>query len=146
MADNQHLAAALLYADDVMKESEYLLLVEDYEENIPVLSHLICHWFALDSLDEEECLAEFGFRASDIHRLSQVLKLPEKVVSSNGTTSSKIEGLFMLLRRFAYPYRYSDLMQRFGTSKSEICLIVNEVMSHIARNFVLLLEKLDQEY
>ena len=47
---------------------------------------------------------------------------------------------------FAYPCRYSDLMPRFGGSKSEICLIVNEVMSHITRNFGYLLEVLDQEW
>ena len=146
MAEDQHLAAALLYLDDVIEESECLLLVKDCEGKIPVLSHSKYERVAFDSLDEEECLAEFFFKANDIHRLFQVLKLPEKVVCFNSTTSSKSEGLCMLLRRFAYPCRYSDLMPRFGRSKSEICLIVNEVMSHIARNFGQLLEMLDQEW
>eukprot|EP00794_Sanderia_malayensis_P021044 gene21044-biopygen14614 len=38
----------------------------------------------------------------------------------------------MLLKRFAYPCRYSDLIPRFGRSKSEICLIVNKVMRYLS--------------
>ena len=69
MADDQHLAAALLYAYDVLDEGEHLLIVKECEEKIPALRHSKYKMFAFDSLDEEECLAEFHFKAIDIHRL-----------------------------------------------------------------------------
>ena len=34
----------------------------------------------------------------------------------------------MLLRRLAFPCRYSDMIPRFGGSKQEICLIVYTVL------------------
>ena len=37
----------------------------------------------------------------------------------------------MLLRRFAYPCRYSDLISRFGRPVPEIRMISNEVMEYI---------------
>ena len=37
----------------------------------------------------------------------------------------------MLLRRFAYPCRYSDLMSRFGRPVPEISVISKEVMEYI---------------
>ena len=40
----------------------------------------------------------------------------------------KGEGLCLLLRRLAYPCRYSDLIHRFGLPVPEICMITNHVM------------------
>ena len=42
------------------------------------------------------------------------------------------QGLCILLKRFAYPCRYSDLIPRFARSKPELCLICKEVMRFIA--------------
>ena len=43
---------------------------------------------------------------------SRVLLIPEYLVCSQGTICSGTEGLCILLRRLAYPCRYSDLVQR----------------------------------
>ena len=71
----QTLAATLLYPDDVIEESEYLLLFNECEEKNPAQC-LYCKYlqykqFALDSLDEKECLANFHFKANNIHLLKQ---------------------------------------------------------------------------
>ena len=39
-----------------------------------------------------------------------------------------MEGLCMLLKRLAYPCRYSDMLSRFGRPVSELCMITKQVM------------------
>ena len=48
-----------------------------------------------------------------------------------GTVCDGIEGLCLLLRRLAYPCRYSDLIHRFGRPVPEICMITNHVMETV---------------
>ena len=47
MADDEHLAAAMLYAEEVI-ENEFLLLVVEREEKAPVLLYFKNDQFALD--------------------------------------------------------------------------------------------------
>ena len=49
-----------------------------------------------------------------------------------------------LLSRHEYAYRYSDLTQQFGHSKSELCFIANEVMRNVSYTHGRLLETFDQ--
>ena len=77
--------------------------------------------FSLNGISEDECLAEFRFEKQDnIPRLAPALRLPQKFFCSNETVANDIEALCLLLRRFAYPCRYSDLIPRFGRSVPEI--------------------------
>ena len=40
----------------------------------------------------------------------------------------------MLLRRFSYPCRYSDMISGFGRPVPELCMITNEVIDYIFDN------------
>ena len=42
-----------------------------------------------------------------------------------------MKGLRMLLKRLAYPCRYSDMIARFGRPVPELCMITNRVMDFI---------------
>ena len=86
-------------------------------------------------MSEAECKSEFCFKKDDIERLAREFRLPQKYICPNGTTASAVEGLCMLLKKFAYPCRYSDLIPRFGRLKPEICLIVNTVMRDFCGRF-----------
>ena len=57
---------------------------------------------------------EFRFLKHDIYTLLEVLNPPEKIVCENRFYVYSDEALCMLLRRFAYPCRYEDLVPRFG--------------------------------
>jgi len=61
--------------------------------------------FDLDALTDDYCWIHFRFKKLDILRLQQGLKIPNVIQCDNGTTVSGIEGLCMLLKRFAYPNR-----------------------------------------
>ena len=70
----------------------------------------------------------------DIPVLANVLQLPVNIRCPQRTICDRIEGLCMLLRRFSYPCRYSDMISRFGRPVSELCMITNEVMDNIFDN------------
>ena len=104
-----------------MLEEEEFLLVEENKRPAPKFPNWKFPRFSLNDISENECLAEFRFEKQDnIRCLARALRLPQKFVCSNGTVANDIEALCLLLRRFAYPCRYSDLIPRFVTQK--ICL------------------------
>ena len=88
--------------------------------------------FSLENMLQDECLSEYRVSKLDIPRLLRVLRIPREIVCENGTKVSGLEGLCILLKRFAYPCRYSDLIPRFARSKPELCLICKQVMRFIA--------------
>ena len=55
-------------------------------------------------------------------------------ICSQGTIFGGLEGLCILLRRLAYPCRYSDLLQRFGRPVPELPMISSTVMNYIYEN------------
>ena len=69
--------------------------------------------FELTDMDEAECKAEFRFEKSDLHQLAEALRIPREFKCEQSVCDG-MEGLGMLLRRLAYPCRYSDLIPRFG--------------------------------
>ena len=56
------------------------------------------------------------------------LQIPEELVCRQGTVGSGLEGLSILLKRLAYPCRFTDMAYRFGRSPPELCLIFNQVL------------------
>ena len=67
----------------------------------------------------------------DITLLADVLQLPVTIRCHQRTTCDRTEALCMLLKRFSYPCRYSDMIHRFARPVPEISMITNTVMDHI---------------
>ena len=145
MADDIVAAATFLYVEDVIDEG-VIAIASEFEKKAPIFPYWKYEHFDLNSMNEDECKTEFCFKKVDIPRLQQAFRLPPKFVCLNGTTASAVEGLCMLLKRFAYPCRYSDLIPQFGRSKSEICLIVNRVMRHLCDAWKHLLTSFEQRW
>lgn len=59
--------------------------------------------------------------------------MPDSYTCEPGTICDGIEGLCLLLRILAYPFRYSDLIHRFGRPVPEMCMITNHVMETVHR-------------
>ena len=138
-------AAAFLYAEDIIDEEEVLSVVQsETERTTPLFPYLTYKRFTLNDVTDDESLAEFRFYKGDITRLVKAFHLPPKFICNNGTTASAEEGLCMLLRRLAYPCRYSDIIPRFGRSKPELCMIVNTVLKFIYTRFEHLLSSFQQ--
>ena len=91
------------YFLDEIDDEEFCLLFDACHSKNPEFPYDQVDCFNLDDLTEAECLAEFRFQSSDIHVLANALDIPQTIVCDQGTVCDGIEGLCMLLRRFAYP-------------------------------------------
>ena len=59
-------------------------------------------------------------KKKDLPVLADALQLPETFHCNQRTTADKLEGLCTLLRRMSFPYRYSDMIARFGRPVPEL--------------------------
>lgn len=59
--------------------------------------------------------------------LLDALRVPPVFQCRNGTICDGVEGLCIMLKRFAYPCRHSDMIPIFGRFVPELSLISNEV-------------------
>ena len=118
----------------VINDEELLLLLDDNISRNPEFNYENYQRFNLDEIQEPECKAEFRFNKNDIPVLAEVLGLPETFRCSQRTVANKLEGLCMLLRRTAYPCRYSDLIPRFGRPVPELSMITNCVVDYLYDN------------
>ena len=89
------------------------------------------HWdyekFSFENKDPAECKADFRFEKNDISLLVDVLQTPDTFTCPNGTVCDSTEGLCVILKRFSYPCRLSDMISTFGRSVPELSVISNEV-------------------
>ncbi|CAC5404316.1 unnamed protein product [Mytilus coruscus] len=122
MAENLKVLAALEDSDELL----LLSLCKEERGNFPGIE--------VEKLTNEQCRSFFRFDKDDIEILHRALRIPDKVVCSNCTTARGIDGLCMVLRRLAYPSRLEDLEYIFGRSKTELSLIINEVLDYIHDN------------
>ena len=87
--------------------------------------------FDLEDMEDDECKAEFRSHKEDIPVLAEVLGLPETFTCSQGSVTNGIEGLCIMLKRFSYPCRYSDLIPRFGHAVPVMSMICNTVVDFV---------------
>ena len=87
--------------------------------------------FNFDDWDTVECNIGLRFSKSDVLALLGALQFPERFVCTQRTTCSGLEGLCILLKRLAFPCRYSDMVSRFGRNSTELCLIFNSVLNFV---------------
>ena len=141
---NDQIEAA--YMLDVIDDAEYALL---REINRPQRALVIPYWqyekFDLENLEDDECRAEFRFEKRHIYELAHVLHLPEQILTYNRLKVDSIEGICCLLKRFAYPCRYLDMVPRFGRPVPELCVISNTVMDMIFEQWGFLLTSFTRE-
>ena len=100
--------------------------------------------FSLDELTDDECWSEFRFNRRDIYKLKEVFNIPEEIVTYNRLSVDGIEALCIFLKRFAYPCRYSDMVQRFARPVPQYSIVSSLIMNRIYLNFRHLLESFNQ--
>ena len=95
-------------------EEEFLLL---YSHSPAQRSRPMYHQyreFSLDDYTDEESFVLFRFHKEEIERLCNCFSIPEKFTSRSGTTMKGQDAFLVMLRRLAYPNRYSDTCPMFG--------------------------------
>ena len=148
MANSRIVRDALLFAhaDKVIKEEEFLLLFDINQPGTPEFPYWKYNAFDLDALDETECEAEFRFLKSDIYTLSRTFNLPDDVRLYNGAIVNSTEALCILLKRFAYPCRFGDMVPRFARPTPQLSMITNHMVDLIFNQYSHLLTDLNQQW
>ena len=133
MASFQKLQELLLpcLEEEIIDDEEFSVLYEAYApQNLP-FQHSAYEKFSLENKNSAECKADFRVDKRDIALLVEALRVPPIFKCSNGTICDGTEGLCIVLKRFAYPCRYSDMMPIFGRSVPELSMICNQVTDWI---------------
>ena len=117
------------YQDGSIDDTEFALLYDlrhlNSSENLE-----FPYWkygcFNLDSMTDDKCKAEFCFYKNNIYLLGEVLDIPEIMKCPNGVLVYGTEALSALLKRFAYPCRFGDMVARFGGPVPQLSMITNQ--------------------
>ena len=117
------------YGDGIIDEDDFMLLYDINQSKNPEFPHENYELFNFDALDPVECVADFRVEKQDIPRLADALGIPPVIKCQQRSICDGTEGLCMLLRRFAYPCRLSDMIARFGRPVPVMSMITKEVMN-----------------
>ena len=117
--------------EEIIDDEEFSVLYEAYApQNLP-FQHSAYEKFSLENKNSVECKADFRVDKRDIALLIEALRVPLIFRCSQGTICDGTEALCIVLKRFAYPCRGSDMMPIFGRSLLELSLICNQVTDWI---------------
>ena len=119
----------LCLVEEIIDEEEFVLVYDTYRpRNLP-FPHSAYEKFSLANKDPAKCKADFRVEKRDIPLLVDGLTVPPVFRCHNGTICDGAEGLcIIMLKRFAYPCRYSDIIPIFGRSVPELGMISNKVV------------------
>jgi len=115
------------------QKSRTLLYEENMSDNLdfPYEYH---PRFCLQNTNEAECKANFREEKHHITRVEDALRIPAVFKCHQGPVCDGTEGLCILLKRFAFPCRNSDMIPIFGRPVPELCMINITVMDWVCDN------------
>lgn len=125
-----HDSLVVAYSQNIIDDVELALL---YDANIskPVFPYSKYERFNIDNWEDQECWTKLRFGTNDLESLRNNLHIPDEIVCSRRTVCDAMEGMCILLKRLAYPCRYTDMVPHFGRNPTELCLILNSVLDFI---------------
>lgn len=130
---------------DELDDNELLLYMDICFHEEP--DHLKWKRLDLDKMSNEECLTKFRFRKDHIHELKMCMHIPDEItVPGTSVKCNGLEGLCILLRRFSYPNRLTDLVPVFGIHPTHISSIFNYMLEYVYETFEHLLSDLNQPW
>lgn len=136
----------LSFDQNIIDDEEFILLYGMNSSKNPDFPYWRYEPFDLDCLSDEECKAEFRFWKNDIYLLKEVMQLPDEIICYNRLVVSGVEALCILLKRFAYPIRYSDMCPRFARPIPQLSMITSEVMNLVYNHHSYRLTSLQQDW
>lgn len=129
-------ALLLSYDNGDLDDEEFLALNSQYTSKNPCFPYEDYNKFDLDDFDPSECLAEFRVQKNDIPLLAEILNIPDTFKCDQRSVCDGIEGFCMVLKRLAYPCRYSDMIPRFARPVPVLSMVFNTVLDYIYEEHV----------
>ena len=117
--------------ENLISDEEFLLLYDHYSSKNPEFGYDEYSRFDLDEVGDAECKANFRVEKRDLPALAEALQIPRVFKTNQRSVANGMEGLCMLLKRFAYPSRYGDMIPLFGRPVPVICMITNHALDFL---------------
>ena len=136
----------LSFDEGIIDDEEFIFLHDLNSSKNPDFPYWQYDPFDLDCLTDVECKAEFRFWKNDIYLLKEVMQLPDEIICYNRLVVSGVEALCILLKRFAYPIRYSDMCSRFARPVPQLSMIASEMMNLVYNHHSYRLTSLQQNW
>lgn len=121
----------LSHDQGLISDEEFAILHDEYRPANLTLPYDPEENFDIGAIADDECKAEFRVEKRDLFTLAEVLQIPEEFKCPQRSKIDGMEGLCMLLKRCAYPCRYSDMMHRFQCPVPVLSMATNEVLNYI---------------
>lgn len=116
----------LCYDQGILNDEELLVWHKLYKYpslNLPYSSYPL---FDLDDLENDEYLAKFRVKKRDKSALAEALQISDWI-----SCNHRRGALCMLLKRFAYPCRYNDMVPQFACHFPVLSMVTNELLYFI---------------
>ena len=126
-------ALCIAYDQNLIDQFQFAFLY-DANKSREIFPYWKYEQFDFSVWDNTECKTELRFAKNDVPILFDVLGIPDKIICSQGNTCSGIEGLCILLKRLAYPCRFTDIVYQFGRNPTALSLIFSEVLDIVYDN------------
>ena len=140
------LAIVEAYGDGYLNDEEFVLLYDLNRSTNLELPYWEYDPFDLDQMNDDECRSEFRFLKDDIYSLYHHMNFPQEIRCPTGFKVPGIVGLCVLLKRFAYPCRYMDMIPRFALSVPQLCMVTNTAMNFVYNTWGYLLRTFNQAW
>ena len=140
-------SALLAYSDDLIDDEEFALIYDSFLSKNPDLTYYRDNInFDLDNFSDDECKTLFRFQKNDIYDLVDVFNVPDPVVCYNRVNVPQVEALCVLLKRLAYPCRYSDMLPIFGRNVPQLSIVTNTLLNYLFERWGSLLSDFNQPW
>ncbi len=96
-------------------------------------------------MNKDECRAEFPLKKADILIPQEIFQFPEELIMYKRLKVDTTEAICTLVKRVAYPCRYSDMVPKFARLIRELCVIIKTVMQKLYQEWRFLLNSLNRE-
>ena len=125
-------AILLAHSADKIPDEEFVLLYDLHTSKNLDYTYWSYDEFDLENWTDAECRPKLRFLKGDVHRLFEVVDIPEEITCYNRSKFNGLEAYCVFLKCFVYPCRYSDLVPRFRRPVPEVFLMSNYVYEYTA--------------
>ena len=92
---------------NILDDVEFALLYDESSSRL-TFPYYKFERFDIDAWDESECRTELRFGKQDLDLLRRNLQIPDEIVCSQRSVCDGMEAMCILLKRLAYPCRYTE--------------------------------------
>ena len=134
------------YSFDTIDDTEFVLLYDLHKSKNPDIPYWRYEKFDLEKLNDDQCKVTFRFSKNHIYNLKESLNSPEEIMYYNSMRVDGAEVLCAVLKRFAYPCRFIDMIQIFARPIPQLPIICNQMTNLTYENWNKLLSNLNQPW